>query len=144
VHEAGGVTFGFLGLDMTARSDMLSDNELWVVRKSSERVDNLIVSVHWGIEYQVQPTSLQRKWARQLVENGADVVWGHHPHVVGEVGYIQQKPIFYSLGNFVFDQMWSEKTKRGMVVELTFEGENLVGEKREEVYMQQWARPAWQ
>ncbi len=135
------MNFGFLGFNMVGRRSNFSDNELWVVRKSSERVDVLVVSVHWGTEYKKKSNDFQRVWARELVNSGADVVVGHHPHVVQEVGYIQQKPVFYSLGNFVFDQMWSEETRRGLVVKLTFEDGSLVGEERRFVYMQEWARP---
>jgi poly-gamma-glutamate synthesis protein (capsule biosynthesis protein) len=59
------------------------------------------------------------------IDSGGDLVIGHHPHWVQGQEEYKGKRIFYSLGNFVFDQMWSEKTKEGLAIRLTFDGDNL-------------------
>lgn len=109
--------FGFLGFDFTLKNIKQSDLDL--VKDSKGKVDVLIVSVHWGEEYQARANKVQREIAKKLVEAGADIVVGHHPHWVQDEEEINGKPVYYSLGNLVFDQMWSEETKKGMIVRLT-------------------------
>ena len=58
--------------------------------------------------------------AHLAVENGADVIMGHHPHWIQTSEIYLDKPIYYSLGNLVFDQFWSEPTMRGLLVKLEF------------------------
>ena len=78
----------------------------------------LIVSPHWGIEYQKEPTEKMRQWAYQFIDSGADAVIGAHPHIIGDIEEYNGKKIFYSLGNFAFDQYFSEETMNGIVVEM--------------------------
>jgi len=78
----------------------------------------LIVSLHWGEEYKLINSSTQQKLAHQVIEAGADLIIGHHPHVVQNIEKYQEKLIFYSLGNFVFDQYFSPETQEGLAVGL--------------------------
>ncbi len=78
----------------------------------------LIVILHWGNEYQQKSSIFQQKLAHQIIEAGADLIIGSHPHVVQEIEKYQGKLIFYSLGNFIFDQYFSEKTQQGLAVGL--------------------------
>lgn len=91
--------------------------QLEVATKSA---DIVVVSLHWGNEYQLS-SKRQREFAHLAVDNGADLVIGHHPHWVQETETYKNVPIFYSLGNFVFDQMWSQKTREGLVAKIVFE-----------------------
>ena len=79
----------------------------------------VVVILHWGMEYQSSPTLSQRKGARRLIRAGADAIIGHHPHVIQKEEYFKGKPIFYSLGNFVFDQRKPE-TSQSLIVQLNF------------------------
>ena len=79
----------------------------------------VVVILHWGMEYQSSPTLSQRKGARRLIRTGADAIIGHHPHVIQKEEYFKGKPIFYSLGNFVFDQRKPE-TSQSLIVQLNF------------------------
>ncbi|MCC6727851.1 MAG: CapA family protein [Chthonomonadales bacterium] len=72
------------------------------VRAARKRVNMLIVSMHAGVERARTPSARQRAVARAAIDAGADVVIGHHPHVVQPLEYCRGRPIFYSLGNFVF------------------------------------------
>lgn len=63
----------------------------------------IIVTLHWGIEYQTAPSRTQQTQARDLIHAGADAIIGHHPHVVQTMEHINGKPVFYSLGNLIFD-----------------------------------------
>lgn len=89
------------------------------IRKTKERADFVVVSFHWGSEYSSKPTDTQVELAHKAVEAGADLVIGHHPHWIQPIEIYQDKLIFYSLGNFVFDQNWSQKTQEGLVVKVT-------------------------
>lgn len=139
IKEVEGVRFGFLGFNFVSKGPTESDLNL--VKDSDLKVDVLIVGTHWGVEYQAKANSNQRKWAKSLVENGADVVAGHHPHWVQDSEYINNKPVYYSLGNFVFDQMWSQKTREGLAMRLVFNGFKLVHEEKLPIYMSSWAQP---
>ena len=86
----------------------------------------IIVSVHWGQEYKLVNSSVQRKLAEQLINAGADLIIGHHPHVVQNIDMYKGKLIFYSLGNFVFDQYFSEQTQQGLAVGLEIWPKRLV------------------
>lgn len=88
-------------------------------RKNS---DIQIVVVHWGDEYQQVHNRAQEALAETFVDFGADVVIGHHPHVVQDIGLIEGVPIFYSLGNYVFDQYWNEDVRRGLAVLMREDG----------------------
>jgi len=76
----------------------------------------ITVFVHWGIEYTHVPSDRQRFLARAFIDAGADLVIGAHPHVVQPIEVYKNKVIFYSLGNFVFDQNFSFATRHGLMV----------------------------
>ncbi len=86
----------------------------------------VIVFPHWGVEYRATPTSTERTWAHEMIDAGADLVIGSHSHYSGAMESYKGKPIWYSLGNFVFDQTWSEQTEEGLTLELSFNGPTLV------------------
>ena len=87
----------------------------------------VIVLPQWGIEYQVEPTLLQRQLAAAAVESGADLIIGNHPHWVEAAEVIDGAFVAYALGNFVFDQDWSLETQQGVVLEAAFHGAQLKG-----------------
>ena len=85
------------------------------VRAAAREADVVVVSLHWGIEYSPYPTDWQRRIAHQIVDAGADVVIGHHPHCVQEVERYRGAVIAYSLGNFVFDTS-RERARHGLML----------------------------
>jgi poly-gamma-glutamate capsule biosynthesis protein CapA/YwtB (metallophosphatase superfamily) len=88
--------------------------------------DLVIVYPHWGTEYRASPFAAQQALAHAVIDAGADLVIGNHAHWVGAMEIYKGHPIWYALGNFVFDQIWSEPTQEGMLLELTFRGAALV------------------
>lgn len=77
--------------------------------------DHRIVAIlHWGSEFQTSPSLKQQLSARMLLSAGADVIIGHHPHVIQPMKYIDGHPVCFSLGNFVFDQKMPEARKAQM------------------------------
>ncbi|MCS7092635.1 MAG: CapA family protein, partial [Patescibacteria group bacterium] len=139
---SNGVTFGFLGFDKSQiPKPVLTQAEKELISEANIKVDVLIVSMHWGVEYQDYANSGQRDLAKEIVDLGADVIIGHHPHVVQDYEEIAGVPVFYSLGNFVFDQMWSEKTKKGKLVKIVFENTQIVGIKEYNTYIEKIGQP---
>lgn len=87
---------------------------------TNQKSDFQIVYVHWGEEYKPKSSKRQRDFAEKFINNGADLIIGHHPHVVQEIGSINGVPIFYSLGNYIFDQYFSDDVQKGLVLQLNF------------------------
>lgn len=79
-----------------------------------------IVSIHWGLEYLSRPGPSQIKLGRRLVDEGVDVVVGHHPHVLQPMEHYKQGVILYSLGDFLFD-LWHPETKLGAIAAINLE-----------------------
>ena len=101
------------------------------VEETKAKADVVIVSLHAGEEYTEKPNDFQKEFAKAVIDSGADIVVGHHPHVIqpnekypsinsGQAGYI-----FYSLGNFVFDQGFSEETMKGQMVKVLIEDKKI-------------------
>ena len=78
----------------------------------------VVVSFHWGEEYIPVHNALQEEIAHKAIDAGADLIIGHHPHVVEDVEQYKGKYIVYSLGNFVFDQNFSVETMTGLAVKV--------------------------
>ena len=83
--------------------------------------DKVVVLIHWGIERDEMPQEYQRALARRYIDAGADLVIGSHPHVLQGIEYYKGKPIFYSLGNFVF----GSSIPKTMLVQAAFTGDSL-------------------
>jgi len=139
IKQINGTKFGFLGFDFTLAS--LNDEELNLIRESKISVDVLIVAAHWGEEYQPKANYLQKNIAENMVQSGADIIIGSHPHWVEDSEYIEGKPVYYSLGNLVFDQMWSEETRKGLLLKLTFEDGKIINTQEIYTYMSDFAQP---
>lgn len=105
--------------DAPGISRFRADEAVARVRELANWYDLVIVLFHWGDEYQENANESQRRIAESLVDAGADLVIGHHPHVVQEVERYGKGWIAYSLGNFIFDQGFSEATMRGLVLRVT-------------------------
>jgi poly-gamma-glutamate synthesis protein (capsule biosynthesis protein) len=80
----------------------------------------VIVFPHWGEEYNPIHNTAQEKLAHAWVDAGADLIVGSHPHVVQDAEEYKGKPIFYSIGNFIFDQTWSVPTQQGLILKAFF------------------------
>ena len=86
--------------------------------KNNKQADIVVVSLHWGTEYETHADEWQKDVAHLIIDAGADVVVGHHPHVTQEVELYKNGVIFYSLGNFVFDQPFSQETTHGLAAKV--------------------------
>jgi poly-gamma-glutamate synthesis protein (capsule biosynthesis protein) len=96
------------------------------VASAAERAGLVVVSIHWGAEYQAGPTLRQRAIARELARAGADLIVGHGPHVPQRVEWVGQALVAYSLGNFLFDQPYPADCRWGAVLRITVQGDRIV------------------
>ncbi len=112
VISKNGIKIGFVGFHEFYYTNF-DKVQAEIVRLKKE-VDVLIVTPHWGIEYQKEPTEDMVKWGHKFIDNGADIVIGSHPHVIGTSEEYKGKKIYYSLGNFSFDQYFSKATMQGL------------------------------
>ncbi|MBN1430559.1 MAG: CapA family protein [Anaerolineae bacterium] len=97
------------------------------IAQAQGQADAVIVSIHWGDEYLIYPNSSQQRIARNMLDAGADLVIGHHPHVVQGTGVSGSGFVAYSLGNFVFDQADLPETRRGLALRAIFDVHGLRG-----------------
>jgi poly-gamma-glutamate capsule biosynthesis protein CapA/YwtB (metallophosphatase superfamily) len=111
------------------------------VRAAKGSADIVIVSMHSGTEYELFPNDSQTAFARAAIDAGAEIVIGHHPHVVQTREMYNGKYIFYSLGNFVFDQMWSQDTRDGLALKIVFTKEGISGISYHATEIHDYAQP---
>lgn len=105
--------------DCTSQVIDYSKIEDRIVRSFAETPANIrIVSLHWGDEYVPVPAPYQQQLAHRLVEKGANLILGHHPHVLQPVEEYKGALIAYSLGNFVFDQRWGPEVETGAILDV--------------------------
>jgi poly-gamma-glutamate capsule biosynthesis protein CapA/YwtB (metallophosphatase superfamily) len=86
-----------------------------LLKEAQNNADFLIVQIHWGNEYTKELTDFQKTVGKFLIDNGADLVIGNHPHWIQDYEIYKGKYILYALGNFIFDQEWSQETKEGVI-----------------------------
>jgi poly-gamma-glutamate synthesis protein (capsule biosynthesis protein) len=123
-------TPGALSVRMPPRTGPLQPADLQhvlaAVRRLDRRVDVVVVLPHWGTQYTHRPEPVQRLVGRRLVDAGADLVVGGHPHWVQSVERHRGARIAHSLGNFVFDMDFMEQTMEGVVLTATITGDRVV------------------
>lgn len=88
--------------------------------KEENDIDYLIVYESWGVEYTNKANAHQVDLAHMFIDNGADLVIASHPHWVQNIEFYKDKPIFYALGNFIFDQTHTVPTRQSVVLDLSY------------------------
>lgn len=129
IIEVSGYLLGFVNFNQFSNQQFT--DALETVEDLRPQVEYLTVYTHWGTEYAPKPNQVIKDQAHQLIDAGADLVIGSHPHVIQPSEEYQQGKIYYSLGNFIFDQYFSPEVKKGQLVEL--ELERVLDEKGEEI-----------
>lgn len=97
------------------------------IEVAREQCDFLIASFHWGREYDLYVSKAQRELAHHVIDSGADIIVGHHPHVLQGIESYKGKLIFYSLGNFVFDRQWQRGTDESVIINISVSRAGLEG-----------------
>ncbi len=147
-----GTRFGFLGFSdvgpvwlaasETKSGILLASDPRFeeIIAAAKQKVDVLIVSVHWGEEYQ-KATDRQILLAHRAVDAGASLVVGHHPHVAQATEKYNGGYIAYSLGNYIFDQDFSKEVMEGLVLTATFEGDTIKNVEKKISVMNKFFQP---
>lgn len=123
-------TYGTNGIPVPLGKDHLVnliDRELMKleINRAKDQSDIVVMSIHWGNEYQRFPTDEQKDLAQFLVDEGVDIIFGHHPHVLQPMEWLsapdgRKALVVYSLGNFLSGQMWDYKDIGGLAtIEIT-------------------------
>ena len=132
-----GIKFAFVAYnDILPRDNRVSIVEKDKIKKDLQQAklnsDFVVAMFHWGKEYSYKPLSdppvalhEPKEIAHLAVESGADLVVGNHPHTVQGYEIYKDTPIFYALGNFIFDQMWSQQTRLGYVLKIELEDKKI-------------------
>lgn len=123
IKEISGVKIGFVSFNQFGggSAEEIKRN-IEIVRN---KVDIAIVFSHWGKEYEKSPSDKIRSIVHSFIDAGADVVIGSHPHVIQDKEIYRGKMIYYSLGNFVFDQYFSAETMNGLAVKVSINPEDM-------------------
>lgn len=123
IENIGGTKIGFANYNQFIEAS--PDKTLEGIKNLKNQADFVVVYTHWGVEYKTgEPEENIKKIAHLFVDSGADLIIGTHPHVVESEEEYQGKRIYYSLGNFIFDQYFSSETKRGLAVRVKIDPES--------------------
>lgn len=153
IVEKYGIKIGYLGFSdvgphwMTPTEDnpgiLLANNPRFkeIIQNASKQVDYLIVSFHFGDEYKTIHNKRQEKLAHDAIDSGAKIVIGHHPHVVQDTEIYKNGFIAYSLGNFIFDQKFSEATMQGMFLEIKLHRDGNINIKKNIIQLNKVFQP---
>jgi len=140
IWQAGDQNSGISWIDSENFSQIRED-----IEREKEEVDVLIVSLHAGKEYDTEPTQFQIDFAKMAIDSGADLVVGHHPHVIQpiEIRQLAERKgyIAYSLGNFVFDQAFSKETMKGLLLEVIIKDKKIAEINQKKIQINQYFQP---
>lgn len=138
--------FGFLGYNdiggkesgiVWASKDQIKED----IQKLKNQADFVIVTFHWGTEYTANPNERQKDLAHSAIDAGADLIIGNHPHWVQGIEQYKGKFVTYAHGNYVFDQMWSQETREGVIGEYVFNKVGLANVKFFPVIIDNYSTP---
>ena len=150
VIDVRGIKFGFIGFNGVGRA--IDQTALKAgIERARQQADIVVVQFHWGKEYERQPMADRGvptpddpvTIGHQSIDWGADIVIGNHPHWYQGVEVYHGKLITYAHGNFIFDQMWSEETREGVVGTYTFYGTQLVAASWKPVRSYDYGQPVF-
>jgi poly-gamma-glutamate synthesis protein (capsule biosynthesis protein) len=150
VIDVRGLKFGFIGFNGVGVAINKTTLKAGIAR-ARQLADVVVVQFHWGKEYERQPKADPGvptpddpvAIAHAAVDWGADIVIGNHPHWYQGIEVYHGKLITYAHGNFVFDQMWSEETREGVIGTYTFYGTKLVAASWRAVRSYDYGQPVF-
>jgi len=113
------------------------------IKEARKQADLVIVSIHWGDEYQSEPNENQKYFGHLAIDLGADLVIGHHPHIIQPLEDYKNGYIAYSLGNFLFDQGFSQETMTGLLLEVIIQNKKIEKVIPREIKMNEFFQPSF-
>jgi len=112
--KSGDIPVSVIGIDTLVDVPNLELEEK--IKSEKSKGQFIIIMPHWGNEYQTTHSPQQEAMAKKWISWGADLIIGSHPHVVQDAQEIDGVPVFYSLGNLLFDQTFSKETQEGLII----------------------------
>lgn len=134
--QAKGENFGIAVINKDNIARIKTDIEL-----AKQLTDIVVVSLHWGTEYAKEPSLEQTNLAQNIIDAGADLVIGHHPHVIQKYEKYKNGYIFYSLGNFIFDQGFSDETMEGAIAKIIIKDKKISSVSSLKIIMNEFFQP---
>lgn len=137
IQEVRGIKFAFLSYtDLVSRSLAVESSRPAIafaekeeiirdIKEARKKADVVVALFHWGDEYAPRHNAFQEEIAHSAIDAGAKIVIGHHPHVIQDTEEYNGGFIAYSLGNFAFDQNFSEETRRGLMLRVVVRGNDV-------------------
>ncbi|MGQ0600096.1 MAG: CapA family protein [Anaerolineales bacterium] len=153
IIERNGVRFAFLGVCSVCDGLLARDASPGVapldletlladIAAARAQADVVVVLPQWGVEYSEAPLAEQHEWAQQMMDAGATLIVGNHPHIIQPVEPTAQGLVAYALGNFIFDQ-GPPDTQHGIVLEVTFHDAQLAEWRALPVVIEDLHQPRW-
>lgn len=131
IYETKGIRIGMISVNEVSQGYLVEDTiQKGIVQLQEDGADLILVSCHWGIEREYYPEDYQKILGEKCIDWGADLVIGHHPHVLQGIDEYKGKYIIYSLGNFCFGANRNPPDKDSMIFQQTFTF--IDGEKQED------------
>jgi poly-gamma-glutamate synthesis protein (capsule biosynthesis protein) len=121
--EKNGAKIAFVSYDQFEK-DPLTKTLSDIQEAKKEKADSIILYTHWGKEYSKEPTKNDQELGRKFIDEGVDLIIGSHPHIVQKKEEYKGKMIYYSLGNFIFDQYFDPETQKGLTVQVMIGADN--------------------
>lgn len=131
IYETKGIRIGMISVNEVSQGYLVEDTiQKGIAQLQEDGADLILVSCHWGIEREYYPEDYQTILGEKCIDWGADLVIGHHPHVLQGIDEYKGKYIIYSLGNFCFGANRNPPDKDSMIFQQTFTF--IDGEKQED------------
>lgn len=133
------IRFAFLGFNfLYPFSETETVNQ---IKNAKENSDIVAVMPHWGSEYQEIPDAFETNMNKILLENGASLILGNHPHIIQPIAIDNEKLTFFAHGNFIFDQEWSEETKKGFIAKTYIFDGKIIDVEILPIYIKDFGQP---
>ena len=131
IYEVKGIHIGMISVNEVSQGYLVEDTiQKGIAELQEQGADLILVSCHWGVEREYYPEDYQKILGEKCIDWGADLVIGHHPHVLQGIDEYKVKFIIYSLGNFCFGANRNPPDKDSMIFQQTFTF--IGGEKQED------------
>lgn len=124
IYDVKGLKVGLIGYYVIDNPNIYKDLDKGMKYLKDQGVDLIFVTFHWGIELMLHPLDSQRELAHYAIDNGADLIIGHHPHIIQGIEKYKDKHIVYSLANFSFGGNQNPKDKDSFIFQQEFDLEN--------------------
>lgn len=150
IIESNGLRIAFIGYSLRPRqyfeytplyTEGNSNNIRTDIENIKNDVDIVIISLHWGDEFILRPSPEEIKLAREIIDSGADLIIGHHPHVVRGIEKYKNGYIVYSLGNFVCDMVWDETLRQSIIFNCKIDKDGIRDIKLTPIYINNNCQP---